>query len=208
MHAAQETNRVADLEAQRAQLQRFWHYFKRRALEQRIATAVAGAVSANSQLTEARAAAQGLEQEPVPEFPGLSVEARRAINLAAIAYAEVLCLRLSGSRIVALAREATARREVADEYGSPPECAQHMKEIAQALALIQVRASVTEITARVERLRQVARYRSPTDTSPLAESTSFAEGDVLTASPRGAATAHLPNVLAEDIFDLFRVLLR
>ena len=54
----------------------------------------------------------------MPEFPGISLEARRAINIAAIAYAEVLCLRLDPDPLVELAREATAQREASDEYGS------------------------------------------------------------------------------------------
>jgi hypothetical protein len=207
--AAQEANRVADLEAERGRLRRFWHYFKRRALEQRITAAVATAVAANSALGDARAAAQALEQEPLPEFPGLSVEARRAINLAVIAYAELLCHRLVKTDIVALAREATSRREVADEYGTPEECAALMREIARALTLIQVRNNIAqEVTQRVERLKAVARYRSPTDTSPVAESTSPSEGDVLSNAPTGATAARMPNVIGEDIFDLFRVLLR
>ena len=209
LRAAQEANHVAELEGARARLQRFWHYFKRRALEQRIAAAVTGAVTANSALTEARNAAAALEQEPLPEFPGLSVEARRAINLAAIAYAEVLCQRLARTDIVALAREASGRREVTDEYGTPQECGVLMRDIAQALSLIQVRGNMAqEITQRVERLKQIARYRSTTDTCPVAESTSVTEGDVLTAEPVGATAVRLPNVVAADIFDLFRVLLR
>src|SRR5262249_16811019 len=54
--AATESTRVAELEAERARLTRFWHYFKRRSLEQRIASAVAAAVTANATLTDARVA--------------------------------------------------------------------------------------------------------------------------------------------------------
>src|SRR5581483_4157021 len=85
--AAETAAGVGALESERARLTRFWHYFKRRKVEQRIAAAVAAAVAANATLGAARAAVEVLEQEPIPEFPGLSVETRRAINLAAIAYA-------------------------------------------------------------------------------------------------------------------------
>lgn len=205
--AADEANRVADLEAQRAQLKRFWHYFKRRALETRINEAVTAAVSANAGLTEARAALEAFEQVPVPEFPGLSVDSRRAINLAALAYAEVLCGRLIKTPLVTLAREATQRREVTDDYGSQAECEVLMREIDNARAAIQVRTNIAqEITARTERLRQVARYRNPPDTSPTAESLAFGEGDVMSNEPIGGA--RIPNVLAEDTWDLFRILLR
>jgi hypothetical protein len=207
--AAEEAQRVAELEAERSRLARFWHYFKRHALEQRIAVAVTTAVSANASLSDARAAADDLELEGVPEFPGLSVETRRAINLAAIAYAEVLCARLARTKLVTLAREATSRREVIDDYGSQQECELLMREIVHAETVIQARASIAqEITNRTDRLKQVARYRSPADTAPIADSVAFSEGDVLNNEPRGAEAARLPNVLAEDTWDLFRVLLR
>ena len=207
--AAAEANRVAELEAERARLTRFWHYFKRRKLEHQIADAVATAVAANATLTEARAAAAKLDQEPMPEFPGLSLETRRAINLAAISYAETLCLRLVKTPLVTLAREATQRREVTDDYGSQSECEALMREIERAMGLVQGRGNIAqEITSRTERLKQVARYRGPTDTSPTADSLAFSEGDALSNEPLGAQAARMPNVLAEDTWDLFRILLR
>jgi hypothetical protein len=207
--AAEKAARVAELETQRDRLTRFWHYFKRRRLEQTITEAVAAAVATNAKLTEARGASDELEKEAVPEFPGLSVESRRAINLAVIAYAEILCLRLAKTSLVKLAREATGRREVTDDYGSQPECEALMKQIEGAGATIQERANIgREITARTERLKQVARYRSPTDTSPTNDSLAFSEGDVLANEPVGTTAARMPNVLAEDTWDLFRILLR
>ena len=207
--AAEAANRVAELETERARLTRFWHYFKRRALEHRITDAVATAVAANATLTEARAAAEELDKEAIPEFPGLSLETRRAINLAAIAYAEILCLRLVKTRLVTLAREATQRREVTDDYGSPAECEVLMREIEGAMGLIQGRGKIAqEMAGRTERLKQVARYRGPTDTSPTSDSLAFSEGDVLANEPMGASSARMPNVLAEDTWDLFRILLR
>jgi hypothetical protein len=207
--AADAANAVASLEAERTRLTRFWHYFKRRSIEHRIASAVAAAVTANAALTEARAAAVELDNEPIPEFTGLSLETRRAINLAAIAYAEVLCLRLVKTRLVTLAREATSRREVTDDYGSQKECEALMREVDGAQATIQVRTNIAqEVTVRSERLKQVARYRSATDTSPTADSLAFSEGDVMANDPVGVSAARMPNVLAEDTWDLFRILLR
>ena len=201
--------RLTSLEAQRARLTRFWHYFKRRALDERISAARTASSAVETRLTEARAAAEALDKEAAPEFAGLSVEARRAINLAAIAYAEVLCLRLVKTQIVTLAREATGRREVADEYGTRAECEALMAEIARARALIQARTNIAqEVKTRSDRLKQVARYRGDRDTSPTPESIAFSEGDVLAGETLGASAARMPNVLAEDTWDLFRVLLR
>src|SRR6202011_2071998 len=46
--AADQSRAVADLESERRRLTRFWHYFRRRALERRIGAAVAQAVAANA----------------------------------------------------------------------------------------------------------------------------------------------------------------
>jgi hypothetical protein len=206
---AEAASRVGELEAQRTRLNKFWHYFKRRSVDRHIAAAVAAAVAANVALSEAREVAERLQQELVPEFPGLSLETRRAINLATIAYAEVLCLRLVNTHVVALAREATRRREVSDDYGSQSECEALMREIETALLLIQARTNIAqEIKSRTDRLKQVARYRGAADTSPTADSLAFSEGDVLGSEPLGATAARMPNVLAEDTWDLFRILLR
>src|SRR5665213_2696806 len=102
---------VADLAARRALLMRFWHYFKRRDLEQQLIGAHSALAMAGAALDEARADMAVIEAEQPPEFPGLSLEARRAINIAAIAYAEVLCLRLADTTLMTLAKEAVARRE-------------------------------------------------------------------------------------------------
>jgi len=207
--AAEAAARVADLEGQRGRLRRFWHYFKRRALEQAVSQARAAVAAAEVALGAARAAAEEVASEPVPEFPGLSLEARRAINIAAIAYAEVLCLRLARTRLVMQAREATRHREATDEYGSRSECEALMNQIEGADDLLRGRASLAqEVKQRSERLQQVARYRAATDAAPTAESLAFSEGDALGGTPAGLAAARMPNVLAEDTWDLYRVLLR
>jgi uncharacterized coiled-coil protein SlyX len=207
----QVTAQRAELEKERAALTRLWHYFKRRALQRRIAAAEAAVVSAGVSLGEAQLGVEGIAREPTPEFPGLSLPARRAINLTAIAYAEALCLRLTQLKapLLTLAREATARRETADDYGTPRECVLLMGQIARAHTLITERAGVTqEIKVRSERLQRVARYRSEADTTPATNSLAFTEGDVPPAAEQQADARVVPNVLAEDTWDLFRILLR
>jgi hypothetical protein len=209
MRAEQVAGELAGMRAERARLQRFWHYFKRRALDQRIATGMGASARADEALAAARGALEAHEQVSVPEFPGLSLESRRAINLAAVALAEVLCIRLAGTNLVQLAKEATARREVADEYGTPRECEALMTAIENAYGLLQARSNIAqEIKVRSDRLKQVARYRNALDTTPTADSIGLSQGDVLAAAAVGANAARVPNVLAEDTWDLYRVLLR
>lgn len=201
---------VARLGEARAKLTRFWQYFKRRDCDKRLHAAQGAAAAADASLMEARTAAEQLTEEPPPQFPGLSVEARRAINLAAIAYAEVLCLRLIETPLVALAKEASSRREVADDYGGRAECEALIAAIATARSVLAGKANVAQdVKNRSERLKALARYRSTSETTPLAESIAFGEGDALADQPLGGASAaRMPNVLAEDTWDLFRVLLR
>lgn len=207
---AEAHERVAALEAARAKLTRFWHYFKRREIDRKLHAARADAGAAEAALVVARGAAEELNAEPAPEFPGLSVEARRAINLAAVAYAEVLCLRLADTPLVALAREATSRRESADDYGDRTACEQLIAQIARARVLLEAKGTVAQdVKSRSERLKSIARYRNDTDTTPVAESVAIGEGDVLGGEPLGGKrAARMPNVLAEDTWDMFRVLLR
>jgi hypothetical protein len=209
--AAQAAGEVAAFEAQRAGLTRLWHYFKRRALEQRVTTAHAAAAAAGSSLNQAQRAVEDLEREGTPQFPGLSLPARRAINIAAIAYAQVLCLRLVSMKtpLVQMARDATGRREAADNYGSPRECVLLMGQIQRAHVLLERRETLAaEIKARTGALTKGARYRGPGDTTPVPDSLNPATGDVLNEAARGADGTPLPNVLSEDTWDLFRILLR
>jgi hypothetical protein len=202
---------VAALESERARLVRFWHYFKRRALAHRAILATQALAAAAETLRQAQLAADEIARQPTPEFPGLSLPARRAINIAAIACAEVLCLRLAPLKppLVTLARDAIARREASDDYGPPKDCVLLMGHISRAHTLIAERAGLAdEIRVRGERLKQVARYRGASDSAPTVDSVAFSEGDILESGATGSAAARLPNVLAEDTWDLFRILLR
>jgi hypothetical protein len=205
--SAEADAQIAALESQRAALTRFWHYFRRRALERRIHGAQAAAAAASASLAAARTELEAVSQEPLPEFSGLSLEARRAVNLAAIAYAEVLCARLQvlQAPILTLAREATARRSATDAYGSPRECVMLMAQIQRAQRLLASREALAEeIRARTDRLGGYATYRGAADTCPTTDSITAAGEDLLAAG----ALPRVPNVLAEDTWDLFRVLVR
>jgi hypothetical protein len=203
-------SQLAALRSERARLKHFWHYFRRRTLEQRILAAQRALAGASAALSGAQQAGEALEREPLPEFPGLSLPARRAINVAAIAYAEVLCLRLAPLTVplLAMSRDAVAQRESSAQYGSPEECVVLMGHINHAHALLaETEGLTTEIARRSERIKRLSKYRAASDSTPLTESLAFSGSDLLTEQALGGAT-QLPNVLAEDTWDLFRILLR
>jgi hypothetical protein len=198
--------RLNELERARGQLTRFWHYFKRREMDARIQEARVLLKDAEEVLGEARAAVEELEKEATPQFPGLSLESRRAINTAAIAYAEALCLRLIETPLVGLAKEATARREAGEGYGARAECEVLIGLIGKARVALQTKGNIAqEVKARTERLKQVSKFRNQMDTVPTVESLAVSEGDVMASQ---GVERRMPNVLAEDTWDLFRILLR
>ena len=127
---------LAALESERARVNRFWHYFKRRALERRIHGAQAAArAAAEHRWRRRRRLSRRSSDEPLPEFPGLSLAARRAINIAAIAYAEVLCLRRGVAEDPARGAGARCdgkRARGATSYGAPKECVLLMGQIQRA----------------------------------------------------------------------------
>jgi hypothetical protein len=194
--AAEVRAEAARLEEELRDLRRFWHYFRRRKVRARLQVAGLQSLLRMQELETARAACEQLAAESLPEFGGLSIEARRAINLAAVSYGQVLRERLRHTRLVDMAAEAASLREPPrEDYGDRASCERLMAEIVAARAVLQSRTGLqVEIKQRTERLRELARYRAPADTVPTADS--------LTATLDGT------KVLAEDLWEIYRVLLR
>jgi hypothetical protein len=187
---------VAGIEQQIQSLQRFWHYFKRRALRQRLQEANLHALLCIQDLESARTARTMLDAEAAPEFGGLSVEARRAINLAAVAYAQSLCDRLAPTGLAEPARVAAGRREPPrDDYGDRARCESTMAAILVARGLLQQRGNLSqELKQRSERLGELAKYRNDGDTVPVADSVS--------------AAVDGSKALSDDMWEIYRTLLR
>ena len=196
LQASAGRDAVGHLEQELQRLQRFWHYFKRREVRQRLQAASLQSMLRIQELEAARDARDILEAEPAPEFGGLSIDGRRAINLAAIAYGQVLVERLSATPLMEMAREAAGRREPPrDEYGDARQCEATMQQIAHGRSLLENKVALSEqVKQRVARLRELGKYRNAADTVPTAESlaSSIEEGT---------------KVLADDLWEIFRVLL-
>src|SRR5690242_7816185 len=142
--------------------------------------------AAETNLHGARALCEQLEKKGAGEFPGISVEAKRAINLAAIACAEVLCLRLARTSLVAQARVAMSRREAAEYYGDLAACVSMMGDVVKARNLLKQRSGIMpEVAQRTERLRSTATYLAEFETVPIPESCGVSEGDILAHGSQG-----------------------
>ena len=69
---------VAQLEAERARLTRFWQYFRRRALERLMHATQAQLNERSLTLGQAQVTLEEVGRESAPAFPGLSLAARRS----------------------------------------------------------------------------------------------------------------------------------
>ena len=197
---AQAQGEHAQVEAEHARLTSLWHYFRRRALASRLESMHGVVLERTAALADVRAVRRAIEQEAWPEFAGISLEGKRSINLAVIAYAQLLVSRLAAEGLAA--RTWTAQREhVRDcHYGSRKDCEQLMAAVAGALARVrEAKDVVPELKTRAEKLRLTATYPHDEDAVPVSDS--------LPPNDIGAERAlDEPSVLRDNSWDIFRVL--
>jgi prefoldin subunit 5 len=194
-----ERDRLLQREERMAKLKGFWHYFKRRDLAAEILAQRQRCVVAERQLADMSEAHRTIDKEPWPEFPGLTIDGRRSVNLAVIAYAQLLYAKLAVSGLAMDARLANNRSVESARHGSLDACLARIREIAAALALVGAKdAVVPEIKVRVEKMAKGATWRNATETVPQP------------ASLPPAATGGVPdaNVLVDDYWDVYKILLR
>jgi hypothetical protein len=201
--AAEEADRYRErLAAAQTELQRltaFWHYFRRRRGQKSLEVLRQAVVLADAAVGDLHAERSAINNEPLPEFPGISLSARRNINLAIISYAESLCDHVDAFGLAARAKEAVARRVHEMSFGPREECEGYMQRVQKAQNAIANQKQITAgVKSKLERLRAHSEYRNAADTVPTADS--------LAAS--SAASSAGWNVLAEDYWDLYNLLLR
>ena len=200
--AAEADQRRGRLTAAQAELERsgaFWHYFRRRRLQKSLDALRQGVVGADAAVGDLHAEKSAINNEALAEFPGISLNARRNINLAIICYAESLCEHVDVFGLAARAKEVVARRVHEMSFGSRAECDDFMQRVQKAHASISNQKQITAaVRAKLERLRGNCDYRNSADTVPTADS-------LAAATAAGAANW---NVLAEDYWDLYNLLLR
>jgi len=177
-------------------LSAFWHYFKRRKINKSLVPLRQAVLGADAEVTELRAERSATDAEALADFPGISLGARRTINLAIISYAELLCENVDAFGLAPKAKEAVARRVHEMSFGSRSDCEGYMQRVQKAQTAVATQKQLTAtLKVKLERLRSSCEYRNAADTVPTADS-------LTTAGGAGW------NVLAEDYWDLYTVLLR
>ena len=182
----------------------FWNHFRRRTLVQAIAAQRVRVGAASRHFEQMLESKHTVEKEPWPEFAGIALEGRRAIDVAVIGYAQLLYARLAESGLAPQARAARLKTVHEASYGTREECTQRMADIAAALVLVRgARDVASGIRERSEALKQAVTYRDAQDAVPDAVSLPSAFD-----GRGGGVSVREANVLADDYWDLYKVLLR
>ncbi len=209
--------RVGATQAELARRSAFWHYFRRRALQKALDAQRHETAAAESEVRRLDDERRAIAEAAAPPFPGISLAARRNINLVIIGYAELLCEHVEAFGLTSKAKEAVARRVHEMSFGSRLECEGYMQRVQAAIAAVKGQKQVNgSVKLRLERLRGSCDYRNAADTVPTADSLAtpgaakpmrLAAVGAAPASPPAAA-APAWNVLAEDYWDVYTLMLR
>lgn len=202
----------AQLKLQQAKLDSmrgFWNYASRRRLLEEIERERAQWDTAVMEVTDLSDDRAELESKPPPEFSGISIDGRRIVNTAVIAYAQQLVVALSSGGLAVLAKETTAKRVFDMKYGSREECVRLMALLREAIAVIKnEKDDLNGLKERTDALRAVATYRSDADTIPLTDSIGTLPMPATPVSGLEAGNRAGVNVLVDDYWDLYQALLQ
>jgi hypothetical protein len=196
-------------EAKLGAMRGFWNYFRRRRLAVEIEAERAEWDAAATQVTDLSDDRADVEATAPPEFSGISVDGRRVVNTAVIAYAQQLVASLSQGGLAMLAKETTSKRLYDVRYGGRDECARLMTLLRDALASLKdANENLGGLKERTDALRAAASYRSDADTVPLTDS--IGTLPVPSAPVSGLETANRAgvNVLVDDYWDVYQALLQ
>jgi hypothetical protein len=197
------------MDAKLAAMLGFWNYFRRRQLAEEIEVERTQWDQAVTLVTDLSDDRTNLEETPPPDFGGISVDGRRVVNTAVIAYAQQLVAALAAGGLAMLAKETTSKRLFDVRYGSPTECARLMTLLRDALATLKDdNENLAGLKERTDVVRASASYRSDADTVPLTDS--IGTLPLPTSPVSGLETANRAgvNVLVDDYWDLYQALLQ
>jgi hypothetical protein len=197
------------MDAKLAAMRGFWNYFRRRRLAEEIEAERSQWDQAMTLVTDLSDDRINLEETPPAEFSGISVDGRRVVNTAVIAYAQQLVSALAGGGLAMLAKETTSKRLFDVRYGSPTDCARLMTLLRDALAMLKdENENVAGLKERTDAVRATANYRSDADTVPLTDSIGTLPAPTSPVSGLETANRAGVNVLVDDYWDVYQSLLQ
>ena len=187
----------------------FWNYSRRRRLTEEMDREREQWDAAVMRVTDLSDDRAEIESQAPPPFEGLSVDGKRAVNAATLAYAQQLTDQLMEGGLALLARETNTKRVYDVRYGSRDECARLMTLLRNhMMALEEDVDDVTALKTRTDALRAQAIYRGDADTVPLTDSIGTLLGPAAPVSGLDTIARAGINVLVDDYWDLYLCLLQ
>lgn len=146
---------------------KLWHYFRRKKLLVEIAEAEAQVSPVVSQRDECLAELERVRDREPPAFKGLSVAARREINLQLVAMAQYLYIHFSPNDLASLARSTQLKHPGETNFGTPQDCLAMEKPIRDAISALQKDEKRGErLKRRADYLRQNVQFAGNADCVP------------------------------------------
>ncbi len=191
------------------ELRWFWYYQQRRALQAEIQTVQREQLDVHRELADLQEQHNDLLSAVCSEFPGLSVEGKRLVNTATLAYAQQLLERLGKDGLALLCKDAAMRNVLEASYGTASECQFWLDRIAvNAQQLQMAPRDVKHLKLNTQRLRNNVFYRTDHDTVPVAESIGLVVvSKIETGSDPHTVIPEEVNALLDDYWNLYDVLL-
>jgi DNA repair exonuclease SbcCD ATPase subunit len=202
----------AQLKLQETKLEKmrgFWNYARRRRLAEEIAAEREQWDLAATEVTDLSDDRIALEEKAPPSLQAISIDGRRIVNTAVIAYAQQLVVTLSAGGLAVLAKETISKRVFDMKYGTREECTRLMALLREALAIVKSeKDDLSGLKERTDALRSVASYRSDADTVPLTDSIGTLPVPVAPVSGLETGNKAGVNVLVDDYWDVYQALLQ
>ncbi len=179
----------------------FWRWGRRRALKVQFAALGDDQAMRQAELDALMSRRIEIQSELQPDYPGLSAESRRLLNLAALALAQELVLFFEENDLARRARAAFAEDVRNADYGTREDAQRLSRHIEERLAALAAHRQLSAaVKRRTDYLRSRVEYRRDDETIPLARSLERITKDPVRGSAGGTTNI---NVLAEEYWDIY-----
>ncbi|MCG8432508.1 MAG: hypothetical protein MJA83_00580, partial [Gammaproteobacteria bacterium] len=148
-------------------LQKIWHFFKRRAIQAELTTIEADIDPVNDKLKTTEAELNKAKAKEPPEYEGLSVGARRDVNLRVIAYAQYFYVHFMENDLSVMAKSTQEKMPHETNFGKPQECLSLEKPIRDSVAKLKADTDKgKKIQRRYEHISKQTSFKGNSDTVP------------------------------------------
>jgi len=201
--------RVQMMQRRLDELRWFWYYRRRHALQTEMQAVQREQQDAHRELADLQDQRASLVAAVCPEFPGLTVDGKRLVNTATLAYAQQLLERLGKVGLAPLCKAAAMRSVLEASYGATAECQFWLDRINTIAQQLQTAPrDITHLKQNTLRLRNNAFYRTDHDTVPVPESIGLVTvSKIETGSEPHEVIQEEVNALLDDYWNLYDVLL-